>query len=70
MKPSREDRMLAWLRERGPGPFTYRQAARGAGMTRGQAQVACLRLLGRGEVSYVQWIGDCGTGRFELKSVT
>lgn len=65
--PDRETRALTWLRSLGHGRFTYRQLAEETGMTRGQALAACVTLLQRGEVWYVQWVADYGTDRYELR---
>ena len=65
----RQTPALAWLRERGPGPFGYRELAAATGMTRDQAMIACLALETRGVIHHVQWIWNYGTDRFELRSV-
>lgn len=64
----REERCLGWLRARGPGLFTYREAAAATGMTFDQAWVACMALADRGDVDYVQRIEHYGTGQYELRS--
>lgn len=67
MTPDRETRALTWLRSLGYGRFTYRQLAEETGMTRDQALIACVRLLDRGDVYFVQWIEHYGTDRHELR---
>ena len=66
--PERQARALAWLREHGPGLFTYRDVARGTGMTRDQAWAACLGLLDEGAICYVQWVWHWGTQTYDLRS--
>ena len=66
--PERQARVLARLRELGPGSlFTYLQVAAATGMTSNQACLACLALLRRGDVDYFQWIGDYGSPWYELR---
>lgn len=63
----REQQALAWLRALGSGEFSYQAVAEGTGMTRTQALVACLALLRRGDVDYVQWMGNLGRDLYELR---
>lgn len=62
-----EERVLAWLRALGRGPFTCQELADGTGLSRDQALITLLALTRRGLIEAVQWMGDYGTGRYELR---
>ena len=58
---------LAWIARRGPGEFTLREAALDLGITLDQARTVFFQLAWRDEIDCFQWMGDVGTGTYQLR---
>lgn len=65
--PDADEAVLAYLREKGPGVYSVKTLAQEAGLARVTVRTAIVSLDNQGLICTAQWVGDWGTGLYEVR---